>query len=597
MFSKFRWNFVFVVLIIAVIAFIILDVLIYFNLRNYLFEQTFDELKMKTDLSVTLLEQKNVFAKSKDESALTDYVHQLKTMIESRVTIIDSTGRVLADSDVSSDSVRFMDNHSDRPEVQAAMAYGWGQSYRSSDTVKRKFFYTAHAIHYAGKTHGFLRLAYYAHRFEGSMRKILSYIFAANLIGLIALFLSALSIGSLVTIPILRIVTIARQISEGDLKKTFPVQRKDEIGTLSLYLNQLTERLQDQIRLISSERSKFLNILMNMDVGIIALDEKKNILHINPELFEILKMKPTDTEHVKMVHILRSEHLLESIEKTLATGSKETGEIIFFIENGKIFLNYVVTPLFVAEEKKSGALIQIQDVTNLRQLEAIRRTFVANASHELKTPLTAIVGYAETILEGTVSSPESQMKFIRRIREQAQRLEYLVGDLLKLSQIEHDIPLELKTVQLIPLLRQVIADYRDKSEQKKIRVHIESSRPKIMVKADEELLRTVFSNLIDNAIKYTPEKGTVTIQIFEGDDRRLAIEVKDTGIGIDPKYHDRIFQRFYRVDKARSRELGGTGLGLSIVKHILERHETNIFVRSQLNQGSCFCFYLKKAES
>lgn len=594
MFKKYKWNFIFVVLFVSIIGFIIFDVILYHSIKNYLFEQTFQEMQMKTQLAVMLLEQKKLHSLHENYDELYDVTYRIRNSVNSRVTIIDSTGLVLTDSDVARARVRFMDNHINRPEVQQAIEKNWGQSYRKSDTVNRKLFYSAFPIKYQDKNVGFLRLAYYSQNFEESMQKIVSLIVAANLTGLLILFGFALFSGTVVTFPILKIVSIAKKISAGDLERTFPVHRKDEIGTLALILNQLTDRLKTKINQVSDERTKLQQILTNLDIGIIVIDQHKNILHANPETFRIFDLEALEIKNTNVIEIVRSEQLLNSIDSVLKTGSKKTDEFIYYAASGKKYLGYMVTPYHPAEEKMTGVLIQLQDITELKKLEAIRRDFVANASHELKTPLTAILGYAETLLEGAAEAPHSRIKFIRKIREHAQRLEFLIVDLLKLSELEREHLVELRAVDLFDILQEIIDEFSEKSGQKNIKISLKIPE-NIKVKADEETIRTVFNNLIDNAIKYSPQDGTITISVNAIENNRVKIGIIDTGIGIDPKYHDRIFQRFYRVDKARSRELGGTGLGLSIVRHIIEQHGSKIFVASELGKGSCFWFELEKS--
>lgn len=591
MFKKYKWNFSFVVITVSLIGFAIFDVIFYYHIKNYLFNQTFEEMRMKTHLAVMWLEQKNMQSLSDNFNELNEITFQIRRIVNSRVSIIDSTGIVLTDSDVPRDRISFMDNHINRPEVQEAIVNGWGQSYRKSKTVNRKIFYTAFPINHYGKVAGFLRLAYYAQHFEESMSHILTSIMIANLVGLITLFLAAIYLGSVVTFPIFRFSNIAQKISDGDLNRTFPTHRKDEIGTLAIFLNQLTERLKTQINEISTERSKLENILTNLDIGIIVVNHDKKILHANPEIFRILELRNNEIKNKNFIEILQSKPLIKAIEKTIKAGTKATGEFVSFRNEKKFFLGYVVTPFLMFEAKVSGALVQLYDITELKTLEAIRRDFVANASHELKTPLTAITGYAETLIAGAVKSPQSCMRFLRRIREQAQRLEFLVSDLLKLSEIEREHELELKASPLVPMIKEVIDE---QSTEKDIEITLDSPKD-IKAKIDEESMRTVFSNLIDNAIKYTPQDDVITIRVSEINAHRVKIEVIDTGIGIDPKYYDRIFQRFYRVDKARSRALGGTGLGLAIVKHVIEQHRSKIYVKSELGKGSCFWFELEKA--
>jgi len=595
MFKKYRRNFVYVVLIASIIGFVIFDITLYVSLKDYLYQQTFNEMRMKTSLAVKLLEQKEILLQRSNLPELLDLASQLKQVVNSRVTIIDSTGRVLLDSDVSDERVPLMDNHLYRTEVQDAIKTGWGQSYRDSDTIKRKLFYTAFPIRQDGQLIGFLRIAYYAQKFEKSLDKIIVLMIAANIFGLVTLFVGAFYLGRLVTLPILEIVRTAKSIASGDLNRSFPTYRKDEIGTLAEILNELTERLKSQIVQVSNERSKLQDILINLDIGIIVIDLDKNILNVNSEVYRILGLSSYEIEHRNLIEILQAEPLLTAIEKTLNEGSKESGEFVCSRQERKIFISYVITPFFISEEKMNGALIQLQDISELKTLEAIRRDFVANASHELKTPLTAIIGYAETLHSGAGDDPVARTKFIWKILEQSQRLEFLVKDLLLLSKMEREEPLQLMPCPLQPMIHEIVGEFREKSSLKNITITVVGSQ-NVVLQANEEGIRVVFNNLLDNAIKYTPENGSITVQISELENSKVRIEVIDTGIGIEAKYHDRIFQRFYRVDKARSRAIGGTGLGLAIVKHIIERHGSKIHIQSQEGRGSNFCFELNQAE-
>ncbi len=592
MFSKFRWNFVFSVLLISIIGFVFFDFFLYYSLKDYLYQQTFHEMRLKTHLAVFWLEQKHLQPLPDHLASLNDITFQIRDIVNCRVTILDSSGRVLTDTDVPTERIQFMDNHYNRPEVQDALKNGWGQIYRESDTIRRKLFYTAFLINYQTKKVGFLRLAYYAANFEASIDKILSSLIIANLVGLAILLISSLVLGALVTIPILQIVRTAQKIAAGNLDKKFSVNRKDEIGLLNAILNQLTERMRNQIHEISYERSKLQNIFTNLDIGIIVVDHQKRVLQANPEIYQILEIATNEIKDQNIIDILFSEPLLTDIGQTLTTGNRNKGEMVCLRNENKIFLNYIVIPFTTSESEPTGALIQLHNITELKTLEAIRRDFVANASHELKTPLTAITGYAETLLDGAIDEPSARVKFIRRIREQAQRLEFLIADLLKLSELDRENALDIKPRILNSIIEEVIEDFKDKALQKNIELSLKLAET-VKVKIDEEGIRTVFSNLIDNAIKYTPEGGLVTVRMNLIPHNRVRVEVIDTGIGIDRKYHERIFQRFYRVDKARSRSLGGTGLGLAIVKHIIEQHGGKIHIQSELGSGSCFWFELK----
>ena len=595
MFKKYRWNFVFVVLLVSLIGFVIFDSFLFFSIRHYLFQQTFDEVLIRANLATVILQQRQPLKMTLNADELWELTEELKKNLNSRVSIIDLTGRVITDSDVPRSQVAQMDNHLYRPEVQEALINGVGKSYRMSKTLHRKHFYLAIKFFQDGKEYGFLRLAYYAREFEKSMTKIFQFMIIANFIGLIILFFAAQYLGSLITYPILRLVKTAQRIADGDLDRTFATTRKDEIGLLSKILNELTVRLKSQIQQISDERKKLENILTQLHVGILAVDHQQKIINANSVFIDMVGASKREVIGKKIDEFIHWQQLLEAIACSLTDTCQQRGTFSFYRTGIKRFVSFQVSPIRFSDSESEGmaVLIQLQDITELKQLEAIRKNFVASASHELKTPLTAIIGYAETLKEGAIHSPENSIRFVERILNQARRLEYLVSDLLKLSQLEHDLPLEVREFLLTEVVDLVVDEFSQKAEQKQINLIREFFDRNVVVRADSELIRTALENLIDNAIKYTPQKGTVSIKVSSCEQGKVKISVCDTGIGVDAKYHERIFQRFYRVDKARSREMGGTGLGLAIVKHIIERHGSKIFIESEPGKGSCFYFEME----
>lgn len=594
MFKKYQWNLLLIVLAVSVVGLILFDLVFYHSIKGYLFDLTFNEMRIKTELALSMFDEHRIGNLNECEADCFEICYRIRRIVNARVTIIDSNGRVIADSDVAKDQITQMDNHLSRPEIQQARETGIGQSYRMSDTVHRKIFYTAFPIKFQGKLSGFLRLAYYDQRFEESLSNIVTLIIAANIVGLIILVLLSYFFSRIAAAPITSILKVAQKIAGGDLERSFPVGRPDEIGTLSLIFNDLTDKLKSQIRQISHERSKLEDILSNLDAGIIVLDHQKHIIHANPRIFQMLKLDYTSIQHKNLLEIIRDEPLITAVDQSLKEKTKIAGEFERLIDQQKVFFSYIVTPFWLAELGANGALIQLYDITALKKLEAIRRDFVANASHEFKTPLTSIVGYTETLLEGAVENRNDRIKFLRRIREQAQRLEFLVSDLLKLSELEREQPIELKPVELLSLIREITDDFKAAANQKNISLTIEAPESS-QAFINQEGFRSVLNNLLDNAIKYTLENGKIIVRVTEGSTGKVKIEVIDNGIGIDPKYHERIFQRFYRIDKARSRSLGGSGLGLAIVKHIVERHGSKINVKSELGKGSTFWFELDKA--
>ncbi|MBN1153650.1 PAS domain-containing protein [candidate division KSB1 bacterium] len=595
MFKKFKWNFVIVFITMSIIGFFIFDLIFYYSIKKYMYDETFREMETKTRLAVALLDQRDLASLPPNSPELYDLTYHLRQILNTRVTIIDTAGNVLTDSDVARDKVVLMDNHSDRNEIIRARQNKWGQSYRKSDTLDRNIFYTAFLLTSQGNATGYLRLAYYAQHFEESLTTVKILMFAANLVGLLLLSIIAYFSGSWLVYPISRIVRKTQEISSGKFDMTFPVNRTDEIGELSRNLNHLTGKLKSQVNEINDERLKLQHIINNLHIGVLVVDQDHHIIHSNPEIARILGMDPEEFENRTILEIIRDNHFLKTIERTLQVKAEERGKLEYFNGGDRIFLSFTVTPFTLIGNDRWGALVQLQDIGEMKKLEAIRRDFVANASHELKTPLTIIVGYTETIMENAKTIPATLMKFIRKIREQAQRIEFLIADLLQISQLENDIPLEFITIDLIPLVREIVEEFTEQSDQKSIRLRIESEIQHVKVKANPELLRIVLNNLIDNAIKYTSQGGEVSVIVHPSGNDSVRVAVADNGIGIDPKYHDRIFQRFYRIDKARSRTLGGTGLGLSIVKHILERHGSQIRIESELSNGSRFWFDLNRS--
>ncbi len=595
MFKKYQWNLLLIVLVVSLVGFILFDLVFYNKIKKYLFDVTANDLRVKTELALSMFDEHRISNLDQCEADCFEICYRIRGIVNARVTIIDSIGRVIADSDVAREKVAQMDNHLSRPEIQQALKTGIGQSYRMSDTVNRKIFYTAFPIRIHGTLAGFLRLAYYDQRFEDSLANIVTLIVAASIAGFLILVLLSYIFSRVAAAPIISILKVAQKIAGGDLEKSFPVGRMDEIGTLSLIFNDLTDKLKSQIKQLSHERTKLQEILSNLDAGVILLDRHKQVIHANPRIFQMLRLDDGTIQHKNVLEIIRDEPLLNAIDRAIKEEKRVTGEFERLIDQQKVFFNYIVTPVWAAEYQAKGVLLQLYDVTALKKLEAIRRDFVANASHEFKTPLTSIVGYTETLLEGAVENRSDRIKFLRRIREQAQRLEFLVSDLLKLSELEREQPLELKSTDLTPIIRDVVKDFKTTAQQKNIELTFEVPQ-QARALANEDGIRSVLSNLLDNAIKYTLQNGKIQVHVSEAGKNKIKIAVIDNGIGIDPKYHDRIFQRFYRIDKARSQALGGSGLGLAIVKHIIERHGSTINVQSELGRGSTFWFELDKAK-
>jgi two-component system phosphate regulon sensor histidine kinase PhoR len=428
-----------------------------------------------------------------------------------------------------------------------------------------------------------------------SVQKTLFAIRKIVLIGLTFALVFAFILGSIVagrTInPINRMIQISRRFSKGDFSRRIIHVSKDEIGELAATLNKMAQDIEDKIKEVKTQNQKLAAIFNSMIEGIIVVDKISHIISINPTIEKIFSVSRKEVEGRAFLEAIRNNDIYEVISSVLTKGKPLSAEISLILPVRRTF-EINATPIF-DNNVVSGCLIVIHDITEIRRLETVRSDFVANVSHELKTPLTSIKGFVETLLEGALDDKENNRNFLKIIQDHAERLDTLVNDLLSLSHLESkEIMLKKTNFNLKQQVESVISGFR--SQLKKKDIEIKNDLPAgISLAADKDKLEQVVTNLIDNAIKFNKEKGFVRV-FSEEINGKLKITVEDSGIGIPEKDIPRIFERFYRVDKARSRELGGTGLGLSIVKHIVELHNGSVGVESTEGIGSTFWFILHK---
>ncbi|MEW6009383.1 MAG: two-component system histidine kinase PnpS [Candidatus Omnitrophota bacterium] len=369
------------------------------------------------------------------------------------------------------------------------------------------------------------------------------------------------------------------------------IYSKGQLTRLASALNSLLKNFRSYVAELQQENTRAQAMLNSMVEGVIALDATAHIVSINPSAEDILKVTKKEVVGRLFLEVIRNNDIYEVIENVLKTGKFISRELNIVLPVQKIF-RINASPIFESANI-SGCLLVIHDITEIRRLEVMRRDFVANVSHELKTPLTSIKGFVETLLEGALKDEKNSRHFLGIIEEHTNRLNALVNDLLDLSYIESgQRSLMKEEISIKKLVEVVLASF--KSQIKKKDILIKNDLPdNLVLKADKDKLEQVLTNLIDNAIKFNKEEGFLKIYSQDSGDK-IKIIVEDSGIGIPPKDVPRIFERFYRVDKARSRELGGTGLGLSIVKHIIELHAGEVGVESTEGLGSKFSFILPK---
>jgi two-component system phosphate regulon sensor histidine kinase PhoR len=419
----------------------------------------------------------------------------------------------------------------------------------------------------------------------------------SSLISFLILLPLAYLILKYITQPIQAVTDLANRVASGRPGQGVPAESNDELGRLSKAINEMSLQLENKIEEISREKDYLQTLLGGIMEGVLVVDARGRILMVNKALRQLLSLPP-HVEDRTPLEIIRNAELERALRQVLQDGENATLELTLPSPEGKTFeVNVVGIPpssegMVKEDEGRRGVIAVFHDITRLKELEKIRRDFVANVSHELRTPLTTIKGYAETLLEGALKE-EVASQFVQVIKRHSDRLEKIVEDLLILSKIESkEFQLRIESLSVSDLVGDVLDFLKEPLNKKRISVSIGDLPPTLRVYGDRQYLEQVLINILDNAIKYGHERGKLIISATETDQKEVEISVKDDGIGIPKEDLSRVFERFYRVDKGRSHELGGTGLGLSIVKHIVQAHGGRVWAESQLGEGSTFYFTL-----
>jgi len=504
-----------------------------------------------------------------------------------RVTIIDASGQVLADSENSASDA---ERSSDSPEVQQALANGTGRSVDSS----RELVYRAQRFRPASGSPIVIRLALPLAQIDLSLKELRQRLFVASLITLLLGIVVSLIFARVFATRVEHLKDFSKRIAGGDFHPWLAAGPRDELSDLADSMNQTAAHLDREIRSLSSERDRSSAILRSMVEGVAVVDAQERLVFCNRAFSEILNVQSVTSEGSPLIEVVRSSELIGLIRKALHGEEGLQSDIEIGIVQPLSF-SVTAAPVKAREadrnvpaDKPSGAVVVLHDVTELRRLERVRQDFVGNVSHEFKTPLTAIQGFAETLLAGAIDDPKNNRRFLEIIRQHAVRLARVTDDLLKLARIEAGkLELEFLPVGVQELIDSCTETTLLKASRKQITFNVEIPSGLPFVRGDASLLHDVLQNLLDNAIQYTPSRGRIVVGASAGPDEAI-VTVSDSGIGIPVAEKERIFERFYRVDAARSREAGGTGLGLSIAKHIVEAHGGRLWVESEVGRGSKF---------
>jgi len=528
---------------------------------------------------------------AKPQQSVQSTVTQLAERGKVRITVILPDGSVLADSH---ENPAEMENHLGRPEVQSALQNNSGHNVRYSNTIEQQLLYTALTLTENGTLVGVLRMAVSTEALQQWLTELIIKILFGGLIIVIGAAISAWWISRRISRPLETLKQGAADISKGNLNKQIPSFMVRELDAMSQSMNRMAAELQKRILTITSQQRREKQILTNMLDGIISITPEGYIAMLNPSAAKLLHVSETHTPGKHWQEVVEIPELQEFIRACLSE-RPEHAEAVVYSELRKSYLQARFGPLKnLSDDSFAGALVLLQDVTQARRMEIMRKDFVSSVSHELRTPVTAIKGFVETLLDEKHKLDSTTVNFLQIVRSHSDRLINIVNDLLSLSHIEHmnergSIEFEVSEIEE-PVLQAVQACSGNAAERE-INL-ITNCEPGIRAHINSQLITQACINLIDNAVKYSQPNTEVKISSYKDFKGYICISVSDNGLGIPADHQDRIFERFYRIDKARSREMGGTGLGLAIVKHIVRAHNGSITVSSREDIGSTFIISL-----
>ena len=575
-------------LAIIIIALITLIFYASISIKRFYLKQTQTDLQARAFL---IQEQIFELLEPLNEKAIDRFCKKTGQLASTRITVILPDGKVAGDS--KADPV-LMDNHADRPEFLQALTESMGSSMRYSRTLEQNFMYVGITVKKGNDLLAVIRTSIPIDVIGLAVKEIQTKIIFGGLIITLLAAIVSLFVSRRISQPIERLKKVANNLSQGDFQYRMPSSDIEEIGSLYEAIKSMAQELHRRINTIMQQSNQIEAILSSMVEGVIAVNSDERVIWMNNSAASMLECDISKAQNRSVQEVIRNSEFQHFVKKTLSSNLPVEQDFNMFAGEER-FVNVHGTLLRDAEENQIGALIVLNDITRLRRLENIRKEFVANVSHEIKTPITAIKGFVETLNDDKVKERQDTKRFLEIITKHAKRLEAIIEDLLSLSKIEKDAETEgihLSDGRIHDILKTAVQICEAKANAKEINMEVRCDE-ELTAKINPPLLEQAVVNLIDNAIKYSDPSSTIWI-IGSQDNQALMISVKDEGRGIDKQHLPRVFERFYRVDKARSRQMGGTGLGLAIVKHIAQAHGGHVSVESTPGKGSVLTIHLPK---
>jgi two-component system phosphate regulon sensor histidine kinase PhoR len=589
------WRIYATYLVVVIVATLAVGGIAVRSAHDFYFDHTADELEGRANL---VREEVSALTDAGKLGGIEALVQRMGAASGTRITIIGTGAGGIASGDVVADSDRLpedMVNHADRPEFKEALAGGVGQAVRRSATLGEDMMYVAVPLESGGKVGVVVRTAKPLTAVNEALSRLYRSIFAGA--GVVALGAALLGwfVSRRIASPMREMREGAERFAAGDFNRKLLVPTTVEFATVAEAMNRMAAELDDKLRTLTRERNEREAVLESMVEGVLAVDPDGRVIAINTAAARLLDVAARDVVGMSIEAAVRNPELQRAVTAVLGGEQPVETDLTAFVGGEDRFLQANGSLLHTEDGAIAGAVVVVNDVTRLRRLEAVRSDFVANVSHELKTPVTSIKGFAETLADGAIDDPDAGRRFLRIIAGQADRLNSIIEDLLALSSLERGIEgreVALQEARLADVLAVAAEVCAAKADAKRIAVTVDCP-DELFAEINPPLLEQAVVNLLDNAIKYSPEDTTVALSAAQAE-RETVITVADQGVGISRDHLPRLFERFYRVDKARSRDLGGTGLGLSIVKHIAQVHGGSVSVDSLVGRGSTFRIHLPR---